>query len=79
MRLDSIPRLRSPYRVVPRSPNEVLIHTGVWTGVSYVIRDDRELGLLTKSLQALDGQSTLETVIDRIGRKHEQDLIDLVN
>ncbi len=78
MRLDAIPVLRPQFEMVSISPDETLVRSGVWSGLSYVLRDEKEAGTLSAVLQRIDGSRSIEAIAAEVPAAGEQEIVNLV-
>ncbi len=70
-------RLKPPFHVVIIDPNEVVIRAGIWSGKSSSIKDNKQAGLLGRTMQLLDGLHSIEDIVSEVGEEHEEAVLDL--
>ncbi|MDA3643911.1 TOMM precursor leader peptide-binding protein [Saccharopolyspora indica] len=66
MHLTGAPRLKRSFSIVPHSPDEVELRSGVWNSLSHTIRDQSASGRLFTLINGLDG-TALDDLADDAG------------
>ncbi|RKT89254.1 bacteriocin biosynthesis cyclodehydratase domain-containing protein [Saccharopolyspora antimicrobica] len=66
MHLTGAPRLKRSFSIIPHSPDEVELRSGVWNSLSHTIRDQSASGRLFSLINGLDG-TALDDLADNAG------------
>jgi thiazole/oxazole-forming peptide maturase SagC family component len=73
------PRIKPFYQVIPINLDKVILRTGVWSGSSFILSDRKNSGMLSRLMQMLDGQHTLEEIIRSVQPVSEDEVLAVLD